>query len=136
MRILMIDNDVVFSEPIIWRLEREKHDVTFVRSVEETRNVINNTFDIVILDIMMPRGPYTKAESDFGKRTGMLLLKEIELRHPQLPVVILTVIPKEELQPEVDKHKSVKAFLEKPVTPSEILTAIEKITIQTEEDKV
>ena len=133
MKILLIDDDKVFVEPLIWRLEQEKYEVIYCGSIEdvldEKEKLIVECVDCILLDIMMPRGNrYNKRETDSGGITGLRLLKDIQKQLPETPVIIITVrrdIVLSELREKFGEN--VKEILVKPATPSEVIDSIKKI---------
>ena len=54
-----------------------------IDGVEALKKVMNNTYDVVVLDISMPR------------KDGLDVLRSIKSLKPELPVLILTVHPEE-----------------------------------------
>ena len=82
MRILVIDDDKVFIEPLLWDLVEEGYEVTHCKSVDEVldsqRKLKVSVPDLILLDIMMPRGEmYSKRESE--------LIQVYLQKHGQMP---------------------------------------------------
>ncbi len=197
MKILVIDDDRLFTEPLVWRLEREGHDVTYCQSVDEvldgwfeltgrslealahsglsdaalgtlrriafertpTRERLRERLadvlsraeideyttpiekhaqhsalaprpDLIILDLMMPRGTrYSKEETDGGRGTGMRLLGDILKRIDRVPVIVLTVRNDADVQMGLQKRHAevVKKILTKPTTPSQVILVVEEL---------
>ncbi len=131
MKILLIDDDKVFSEPLVWRLNHEKHEVTYCQSIEDILDKDGKMKvprpDCILLDIMMPRGSYSKSETDAGKDTGLRLLTDIYKKNPNIPVVVITArgdLDEIELR---KKFGSLKNVLVKPVTPSLVVDVLREI---------
>jgi len=130
MKLLVIDDDEAFVEPLLWRLKREKYEVSYVSSVDDTQvragKLKTPLPDCILLDIMMPRGTkYSKQETDAGGLTGLKLLEEIYKNNPKIPVIIITVrrdLDISELQ--LRFGDTVKKILLKPVTPTEVVETI------------
>jgi DNA-binding NtrC family response regulator len=79
-KILVVDDEVDFLETIINRLEKRKLSAIGVPSGEEAVALVKETsFDVVILDIKMPRG-----------MDGIEALREIKKIQPLVEVILLT----------------------------------------------
>jgi len=134
MNILLIDDDKVFSEPLVWQLRQEGYEVTDCQSIEdvldERGELKVSPPDCIILDIMMPRGDkYSRNETDAGKSTGLRLLQDLETAAVNTPVIIITI--RDDLgEDEVRKwSRSVKKCLLKiEVTPTEVIKAINEVS--------
>ncbi len=132
MNILIIDDDPMFCEPLAWRLEQEGHKVNSCKSVEEVLDVEKKLTvpepDLILLDIMMPRGEmYSKRETDSGGGTGLRLLQDIYDTNSQIPVIILTVRGDLNLAQLQERFgHGIKDVLVKPILPSEVIEAIKK----------
>ena len=130
MKILLIDDDRFFTEPLLWRLRQEEYHVTFCQSVDDVFDAEGNLRvsapDCIILDIMMPRSNrYSKEETASGKDTGLRLLVDIQKKLPKVPVIVVTVrsdVGLSRLQQRFGR--SMKTVLVKPVTPTQVLEAI------------
>jgi DNA-binding NtrC family response regulator len=79
-RALVVDDEQDFLETLVNRLGKRKIDTTGVRSGEEAIEVMKKKlFDVVILDIKMPRG-----------MDGIETLREIKRIQPLAEVILLT----------------------------------------------
>jgi len=74
----------------------------------------NETVDLVILDISMP------------DRSGLEVLKQLKIEHPNLPVLILSMHPEEQYGLRVLKAGA-DGYLNKDAVPEELLLAIRKL---------
>jgi DNA-binding NarL/FixJ family response regulator len=126
MRVLLIDDDRVFSEPIKWQLEFDGHSVEYQKHVssvvDATGTILVARPDCLIIDIMMPRGDiYSKEQANSGSDTGIYLLRDLQKAYPNVPVIVVTV--RDDLSVEVLKEKhsvTVRKVLRKPVAPSRV----------------
>ena len=133
MKVVIIDDDKVFTEPLVWCLVQEGWAVTLRRSVDEVfdenGNLKGGKPDCVILDIMMPWGAkYSSEETANGKQTGLRLLEEIARVEPSLPIIIITV--REDLRTPDLKERfgaQVEEVLVKPVVPTKVLDVLELV---------
>jgi DNA-binding NarL/FixJ family response regulator len=85
-----------------------------IDGVEAVKKVTNNTYDVVVLDISMPR------------KNGLDVLKSIKSLKPELPVLILTVHPEEKYAVRA-LRAGASGYLMKTVSPAELILAIRKI---------
>jgi CheY-like chemotaxis protein len=133
MKILIIDDDRAFTQPLLWRLRREGHDVEHRESVEDVLDEEGKLKmpkpDCILLDVMMPRGDrYSKSETEAGANTGLRLLRDIYKQNENIPVVIISVrrdLNKSELQKKFGD--GIKEVLEKPVTPTMVVTRLDEL---------
>ena len=78
-RILLVDDEVAFAEPLALRLERRDFDVTRVENGDEAIAKTDETeFDVALVDIFMPG------------RDGLETLREIKRRRPLTEVILLS----------------------------------------------
>ena len=132
MRVLVIDDDKVFAKPLLWQLEQDGYKVTCCESVGDVldkEGVLKVPRpDCILLDIMMPRGDrYGKRETDSGRDTGLKLLKDIQEKEPDIPVIVVTVrndLSLHELQENYGDN--IKAILVKPVTPTQVVDTLRR----------
>lgn len=133
MRMCVIDDDRLFSEPLLWCLEQEGWAVTWHRNVDdfldEQGRLKGERPDCIILDMMMPRGNrYSATETDCGRSTGLRVLQDIAQSGLYIPTIVVTVRCDLDLVDLSKRYAScVKAILAKPVTPTRILKCLERI---------
>ena len=80
--VLIIDDQLEFYHTCIKDLKRRGYEVTCACSVEEARELILDrelNFRAVLLDLMMPSGPYDKEASQSGRRTEKVKLADGEM---------------------------------------------------------
>ena len=141
MNVLLIDDDKVFTEPLMWQLEQAGYNVTYCQAVDDVLDESGELKipipDCIILDIMMPRGNrYNKHETNGGRDTGRRLLEDIQKKASKVPVIITSV------RPDISRaelHKKfgdmVREILVKPVTPTRIIKEIERLFPHTIKEK-
>lgn len=79
MRILIAEDDEALARFIRHGLEGEHYSVDVVADGEQARNAaIESEYDIVVLDLNLPR------------LDGVSVLRQLRLKKPSLPVVVLT----------------------------------------------
>ena len=81
---------------------------------EALEKILNNDFDLVLLDISMPG------------RDGLDVLKQIKKERPNLPVLILSIYPEEEFAIRALKTGA-SGYMTKKSAPYELTTAIKTV---------
>src|SRR5271169_439864 len=108
MRILFIDDLIEEIRAFSKALEREGHTVEKVTEPDEALKKLRTTsYDVLVLDIMMPPGSYIQhPDNKEGMITGILLLQDIRKEFPNIPAVVLTNVGRSEvLQPLYSMRK-------------------------------
>lgn len=79
IRVLLVDDEKDFVDPLSRRLEVRDFNVTCVYNVDDALSRIQSEgYDVVLLDVMMP-----------GK-SGLDILKEMKAINPLMPIIMLT----------------------------------------------
>ena len=125
-RVLMVDDDVDFSDAVKLTLEAAGYEVLTANSATQAMAALGEqTVDVAILDMMME-------EPDAGARVAHQLRRRPELA--QVPVILVTSVTEKtgfrvEMQrPEEREWLGVDVWLDKPVDPAELLEEIESLT--------
>jgi CheY-like chemotaxis protein len=124
-RVMVIDDDVQLVDTVRILLESAGYEVSFAYQAEKGLELARQVKpDLILLDIMFagPPGP-----------NGVEISRQVHA-DPVLkgtPVIILSGVKKVldmpvKIAPDED-YMPVKAFLEKPFTPDELLTAIQEV---------
>jgi len=118
MKIIVADDHAVVRKG----LKQILTDMSGVSLVEEVdsgsaliERITKEEFDFVVLDISMPPG-----------KSGLVALKEIKVRKPKLPVLILSIHPEEQYALRALKEGA-SGYITKDSAPEELVTAIQKI---------
>jgi len=124
-KILIIDDNVDFAGAIKAILESGPYAVEMANSTEEAdRKLEGEPPDLIILDILMQKG----AE-------GIILSRKLK-KDPNLgkiPIIMLTSVTKQsgfrfiEDDPRHSNFLPVDEFMEKPVSPADLFSRIEKV---------
>lgn len=128
-KILFIDDELLEIEPYKTLLEMEGFLVEVIENPEEALTIITekiDSYDLLILDIMMKCGKYDLKETRYGRRTGLKVLEEIRNITAKLPIIILTVVEDPILKKEAERF-GINFYLLKPVKPSVLLDSINKL---------
>lgn len=117
MNILIADDHQLIREGIkfIVREAPEIENVGEARNAEEIFNELGKrTWDIVVLDINLPG------------RSGLDILKELHMRFPALPVLMLSMYPEEQFAVRVIKAGAA-GYITKGSAATELVLALRKI---------
>jgi DNA-binding response OmpR family regulator len=96
-------------------LRREGYEVTTAdNGLEAIRAFESNSFDIVILDVMMP-------EVD-----GLEVCKHIRSVEPQLPILMVSALARPD-DVERGLQAGASLYVDKPVTPREVILRINEV---------
>lgn len=112
-KILIIDDDTVNSKLYANKLEAEGHEVTYVPDGELALKKISEKFDLILLDIMMP------------KIDGVELLKEIKRGvNKGTSVLVHTNLLSEKTKEKCLNIGAKEFLLKADYTPSKLLEKI------------
>ena len=113
-RLLVIDDDVVLTEQvkreaIVWGFQVE----VATNPTAARKSIFRHPPDAIVLDLTFPD----------STENGLTLLAELAQRDPRIPVLVLTA--RNQLSDRVEVARlGGNVFLEKPITPEEIVKAI------------
>ncbi|HPW55664.1 MAG: response regulator [Thermoanaerobaculaceae bacterium] len=118
--VLLVDDDADIIEIYRTVLEQSGHKVAAAYSAQQAWDAMEKAVpEVLVLDVMME-------EFDAGFR----LAHDVAIRYPNLPILLLTAVHdymSDAWQFDKDKDKGwlpVHRFLEKPVSPEQLLAAI------------
>jgi CheY-like chemotaxis protein len=116
-RVLVIDDDPAILVTVDLVLKRAGHGVvTAINAYDGLEQLERGAFDLVIVDLFMP-------EMD-----GLEAISQIGLRHPNLPIIVLSGHAFEETAAErpdfLARERGSHISLRKPFRPAELLDAI------------
>ncbi|HEY4673195.1 MAG TPA: response regulator transcription factor, partial [Nitrososphaerales archaeon] len=117
IKILIADDHAVVRRGLKQILAEEPNMAVFgeaCNAQEVLKNVREQDWDIVILDITMP------------DRSGLDVLKELKRERPKLPVLILSIHPEEQYAVRVLKAGAA-GYMTKESAPEELVKAIRKV---------
>lgn len=91
-RLLLIDDDIYAMRLYVKALQKNSFDVVSVDSVEAAlKAVASATFDVIVLDVMMPPGEkLDQLSTQGGFQTGIQLIAPIKKLNPGAKLVALT----------------------------------------------
>lgn len=123
-KILVIDDDPIVLKSCKRILESENYLVTLCSSIQEAITIIEKyKFYLIIIDVVMPA------------YNGVDLSAKIERDHPDAKTLTMSGYIEPKPFSEIINTKETN-FLSKPFTPSELLDAVKKATIDTSSDSV
>lgn len=114
LRLLLVDDEVEFLEPMKARLERRQVDCLTAASGAEALAILEaSPVDCAVVDVKMP-------EMD-----GLELLRRLRRLHPEVPVVLLTGHASSELGVQ-GMELGAFEYLLKPVELDELLDTVRR----------
>jgi DNA-binding response OmpR family regulator len=130
MKILLVEDDRQLSASLGdffeyvegWQVIRAYRPDSALKALEKDRADI----DLIVLDIMMPPDDAVEnKKSDYGQNTGILLLEKLRpLTGDKIPIVVLSA--RQDLN-WLKSEGKVQEYLQKTLTPEEIVEGIQRI---------
>ncbi len=117
-KILLVDDDLELIQLLKELLELEGFDVIIAYDGEQALALIDNTIDLILLDIMMP------------KKNGLDTLKELR-RYYKVPVIMLTA-KGNELDRVLGLELGADDYLPKPFNDRELIARVRAILRRSE----
>jgi DNA-binding NarL/FixJ family response regulator len=117
MKILIADDHVALRKGLIQILAEEYPDAEFgeASTTTETLDCVSRSWwDVLVLDVFMPG------------RSGLEVLHEVRREHPNLPVLVLSSAPEEQMAVRVLKAGA-RGYLNKQAAPEELVNAIKRL---------
>jgi CheY-like chemotaxis protein len=129
LRVLYLEDKEDVLEALALLLEEEGIEIVGTSSIQEAlRWVSEQSFDAVLLDIMMPPAENMDAESlDYGRFTGREVARWIKELRPSLPIVAFTVLTDRDLRAEITSV-GVEYIVTKPCEPDDVARALFRVT--------
>ena len=134
MKILFIDDEPRFMRSLVDEFVACGHTLQIVRDIQSASELIQNTdliFDVVIVDMVMPS---CDEESGDGRRTGLVLYREIRRVRPNQKIVILTNISDPSLKTEMlacEDASKFRFFRKVDLFPFEFVEEVQKFATDT-----
>jgi CheY-like chemotaxis protein len=133
MRILWVEDKLEHIQRYLMLLRKKQHEVTACASGEEaiglleTSADIRSSFDLVLLDISLPRGPGTWIDpTTRPERMGIEFLRWLSRRQATIPVLLVTALSDNETLDTIRREfPFVREILQKPVRLNELLAKVE-----------
>lgn len=82
-KILMVEDDFALAMGTEYALKSEGYDVTHAGSLSEAGGMLDDSIDLILLDVMLPDG------------TGFSFCKEVRDANNQVPIIFLTAVSEE-----------------------------------------
>lgn len=126
IKILIIEDDVKISQDIEYFFKKKGFEVSIINKSADAFNIIQNinSFDIVLLDIMMFLGN-TEYKID-NLETGEIIYTKIREINNNIPIIISSA--KDLNTMHIDfKSKENILFLEKPIIHEQLMTLIDDV---------
>lgn len=110
-KILLVEDDFALAMGTEYALQAEGYDVVHVSNLEGARAVLAKSFDLILLDVMLPDG------------TGYDLCKEIREKNILIPIIFLTAVA-EEVNVVQGLELGADDYVAKPYRVKELLSRI------------
>jgi len=131
-KILFVEDEKFNMQSFIWELEETDHQIIVVNGGEEAIRSLKSgghDFDLIILDIMLPRGDHkgSPAVGDDIKtgEMGLEILRQLrEEMNDETPVIVLTAVMDDDLKARMLRYGVAKHFA-KPVPMTDFMDALE-----------
>jgi two-component system invasion response regulator UvrY len=116
LRVLLADDHTVLREGLKQILREEFTAIEFgeAQDGQETVDQLRQGWDVLVLDLNMP-----------GK-SGLEVVKEAKNIAPALPILVLTMLPEEQMAARVLKAGAA-GFLNKRTAPEELVAAVRRV---------
>jgi CheY-like chemotaxis protein len=127
--ILVLDDDAKRISSHVELLQEEGFTVIYESDTAKMMPLFRENKDriaLVVLDMMMPPGDYPVKETDYARKTGILILRDIRDISKDVPVVVLSVRNDDGIKGEVTALGK-SEYLEKPLRPSKLIEAIKEV---------
>jgi len=113
-KILIVDDDTVNARLYANNLKTEGHEIALCLNGQEALDKIGERFDLILLDIMMPR------------MDGISVLKEIKRGvNKNTPVLVYTNLISEEVKKEALENGAEEFLLKADFTPLQLLEKVQ-----------
>jgi len=113
--ILIVDDDIVNSQLLVNKLSSAGHSVVHATDGEGARGNLTQKYDLILLDIMMP------------KVDGITLLSEFKQSiNKNIPILVYTNLVVEETKKKCMDLGATEVLLKVDFTPQTIVERIEK----------
>jgi CheY-like chemotaxis protein len=135
VNILFVDDEPEFVRAHINALEESGYNVTHVRSYTEALNALQQTFHLIVLDLILPPSDtdLQYGESEPSAEVGLSLHRVIreELGLTQTPIIFFTVVNELETRHQIQKIEAKfglsSSILVKPMLPSKLLIQVRQL---------
>ena len=121
-KILLVDDDLGFSEGVVYRLERLGYSMLHAETEEKMDKIlVDERVNLVMLDVMLTDPNVGLMDSD--REAGLRIAKRLGRSRPDLPILLIT--SRSDIT-DTDRQTmpTVKGVLSKPFTGPELLRAI------------
>lgn len=115
MKILLVEDEQVLLKSLELRLKKDGFEVIPAKDGREAMNQLQTAIpDLVVTDVMLPF------------RNGLEVVRETKLKHPHVPVIVLSGLGQE--QHVMDGFKlGADDYVTKPFSPQELIVRIKRL---------
>jgi predicted nucleotide-binding protein len=128
-RILFVDDELRDVDAYVLELKFAGFDVTTTASADEAFKLVSNeSFDLVVLDIMMPPGKHFRnKETAFGLKTGLMLALLVRQKLPGTMIVAFTNNPDPNIKELFSRNEHLLYLRKEDYAPSELTETIKEV---------
>ncbi|TKJ37647.1 hypothetical protein CEE36_11015 [candidate division TA06 bacterium B3_TA06] len=134
-KILWVEDERYQVDAYMRSLKRRGYEIDFFETpwevleyVEEERN---RDFSLIIIDLMLPVGEFSKEETQNGLATGVILLLALRRWMANLPCIYFTNIPMSTIAGEnvyrLATHVDKTVWLQKGISSDELIGVVRKL---------
>jgi two-component system response regulator VicR len=115
-KILLIEDDLLISSLVEFRLNKEGYETILVKDGNEGIHVINTqNLDLIITDVMLPF------------KNGIEIIHHARKEKPHTPIIVLSSLGEEEAVVLEAFNLGVSDFIPKPFNPNELAMRVKRI---------
>lgn len=130
--ILFFDDELERVEPWIDALREQVDKVHPIRTAADLQAFLRQpplpTLTFAVFDIMAPTGPQMDdRQTEYGSRTGLVLLDEFRRVYPRVPVYVLTNVRDETVMERVAGLWNVRVGRKRFVMPDDLVAQVREM---------
>jgi DNA-binding response OmpR family regulator len=115
-KILLIEDDLLISSLVEFRLNKEGYETILVKDGNEGIHAINTyNLDLIITDVMIPF------------KNGIEVIHHARKEKPNTPIIVLSSLGEEEAVVLEAFNLGVSDFIPKPFNPNELAIRVKRI---------
>lgn len=125
-KVLWIEDDARELKSLLWPLEDEGFEIHVAKDATQALDlVLNNIYDIIILDILLPSGK--KDQVEYDEFTGVTVAKEIREKGIHTPMIALTVVKDREIDKTLKELNVSKIISKGSILPTQLASDIKSL---------
>tara|TARA_R110002020_G_scaffold206031_4_gene411038 strand:- start:1227 stop:1589 length:363 start_codon:yes stop_codon:yes gene_type:complete len=115
-RILIIEDDLLISSLVQFRLKKDGYETILVKDGNEgVKSIDSESIDLIITDVMMPF------------KNGIEIIHHAKKTKPEVPIIVLSSLGEEENIVLEAFNLGVADFIPKPFNPNELAIRVRRV---------